>query len=176
MRAVLLCLQAAKEIEDLKAVLEDLAAKVEDLEAAVREKESTRKALRDAFSQVAGERHSPIKKGDSYTTGGTCRAANPLLRICCPCPSATYKRPAADALRPLPKRSSKKGSGAAGSYSGGDAPSLSASRPPAGPTASAVVNLGVVGRGNKRINLQPGTATSGTPASADAAGRCMPAQ
>ncbi|CAK0783497.1 hypothetical protein CVIRNUC_006696 [Coccomyxa viridis] len=101
---------AAKETEDLKAVLEDLAAKVEDLEAAVREKESTKKALRDAFSQVAG------------------------------------------------------------SYSGSDASSLSASRPPTGPTASAVVNLGVVGRGNKRINLQPVTAASGAPAGANAAG------
>lgn len=48
--------QAAKEIEDLQAVLEDLAAKVEDLEAAVREKEATRKTLRDAFAQVAGAR------------------------------------------------------------------------------------------------------------------------
>lgn len=48
--------QAAKEIEDLRAVLEDLAAKVEDLEAAVREKEATRKTLRDAFAHVAGVR------------------------------------------------------------------------------------------------------------------------
>ena len=47
-------MQAAKEIEDLRAVLEDLAAKVEDLEAAVREKEATRNTLRDAFAQVAG--------------------------------------------------------------------------------------------------------------------------
>ena len=46
--------QAEKEMADLRAVLEDLAAKVEDLEAAVQEKEATRKALRDAFSQVAG--------------------------------------------------------------------------------------------------------------------------
>lgn len=47
-------MQAEKEIADLRAVLDDLAAKVEDLEAAVKEKEATRKALRDAFSQVAG--------------------------------------------------------------------------------------------------------------------------
>ena len=40
-------------------MLEDLAAKVEDLEAAVNEKEATRKALRDAFSQVAGADHDP---------------------------------------------------------------------------------------------------------------------
>ena len=50
-------------------MLEDLAAKVEDLEAAVREKESTRKALRDAFSQVAGRRHSHITKKDHYYLG-----------------------------------------------------------------------------------------------------------
>ena len=50
----LACTQAEKEIADLRAVLDDLAAKVEDLEAAVKEKEATRKALRDAFSQVAG--------------------------------------------------------------------------------------------------------------------------
>ena len=47
-------MQAEREVADLRAVLEDLAAKVEDLEAAVKEKEATRKALRDAFSQVAG--------------------------------------------------------------------------------------------------------------------------
>ena len=81
----------------------------------------------------------------------------------------------ADTLRPLLELSMKE-CPAAGSYSGGDASSLSASRPPTGPTASAVVNLGVVGRGNKRINLQPVTAASGAPAGADAAGRCMPAQ
>ncbi len=40
-------------------MLEDLAAKVEDLEAAVNEKEATRKALRDALSQVAGADHDP---------------------------------------------------------------------------------------------------------------------
>ena len=54
--------QAEKEIADLRAVLDDLAAKVEDLEAAVKEKAATRKALRDAFSQVAGV-HKP---GPSY--------------------------------------------------------------------------------------------------------------
>lgn len=53
----------------MKAVLEDLAAKVEDLEAAVREKESTKKALRDAFSQVAGTHHTPIAKEEDSTTG-----------------------------------------------------------------------------------------------------------
>ena len=68
-QAVLMCLQAAKETEDLKAVLEDLAAKVEDLEAAVREKESTKKALRDAFSQVAGTHHTPIAKEEDSTKG-----------------------------------------------------------------------------------------------------------
>ena len=52
----MIAVQAAKEVEDLRAVLEDLAAKVEDLEAAVREKEATRKTLRDAFAQVAGAR------------------------------------------------------------------------------------------------------------------------
>ncbi len=51
--------QAAKEIEDLRAVLKDLAAKVEDLEEAVREKKATRKTLRDAFAQVAGAHREP---------------------------------------------------------------------------------------------------------------------
>ena len=81
----------------------------------------------------------------------------------------------ADTLRPLLELSVK-GCPAAGSYSGGGASSLSVSRPPTGPTASAVVNLGVVGRGNKRINLQPVAAASGAPAGADGAGGYMPAQ
>ena len=80
-----------------------------------------------------------------------------------------------DALRPLLELSMKE-CPAPGSYSGGDASSLSASRPPTGPTASAVVNLGVVGRGNKRINLQPVTAASGAPAGAGDAGGYTPAQ
>ena len=50
-------------------MLEDLAAKVEDLEAAVREKESTKKALRDAFSHVAGTHHTPIVKEGHSKTG-----------------------------------------------------------------------------------------------------------
>ena len=166
----------------MKAVLEDLAAKVEDLEAAVREKESTKKALRDAFSQVAGTHHTPIAKEDDSTTGQRCCAASSLTRIStviAPLPYATLQMQAnwltADTLRPLLELSMKE-CPAAGSYSGGAASSSSASRPPTGPTASAVVNLGVVGRGNKRINLQPVTAASGAPTGADAAGRCMPAQ
>ena len=57
-------------------MLEDLAAKVEDLEAAVREKESTRRALRDAFSQVAGEHHKLRK--ESLQQGDTLRWVTPL--------------------------------------------------------------------------------------------------
>ena len=59
---------------------------------------------------------------------------------------------------------------AAGSFSGGASGSgqPGTAPPPSGPSASAVVNLGVVGRGSKRINLQPVAAAA--PAGSDTAG------
>ena len=57
--------------------------------------------------------------------------------------------------------------GNVGSFSGGASGSASA-QPSSEPTASAVVNLGVVGRGSKRINLQPIAAAA--PAGASVAG------
>ncbi len=45
--------QAQREIADLKGVLSDLAVKVEELEGTVRENESTRNALKAAFSRLA---------------------------------------------------------------------------------------------------------------------------
>ena len=46
------CRQAQHEVADLKGVLSDLAVKVEELEGAVRENESTRNALKAAFSRL----------------------------------------------------------------------------------------------------------------------------
>lgn len=57
--------------------------------------------------------------------------------------------------------------GNVGSFSGGASGSASA-QPPSEPTASTVVNLGVVGRGSKRINLQPIAAAA--PAGTNVAG------
>ncbi|KAK9904895.1 hypothetical protein WJX75_005048 [Coccomyxa subellipsoidea] len=94
-------LAAQREIADLKGVLEDLAAKVEELEGAVRENESTRNALKAAFSRLAA------------VQGG-----------------------------------SEGASGSSGSVAAGAQP------------AGGVINLGVVGRGSKRINLQPVSAAA----------------
>ena len=69
-------------------MLEDLAAKVEDLEAAVREKESTKKALRDAFSQVAGTHHTPIARKTTLQRGrdAVLQVASPgYLLLLLPC-------------------------------------------------------------------------------------------
>lgn len=57
-------LQAQREIADLKGVLEDLAAKVEELEGAVRENESTRNALKAAFSRLAAVQVSSTVRSD----------------------------------------------------------------------------------------------------------------
>ncbi len=103
--------QAKKEIADLKGIMAELAAKVEELEAAVAENESTRNALKAAFSRLAGAQNASV-------------------------------------------------SGAGGSSSGVGAP---------GP--SGVVNLGVVGRGSKRITLQPVSATGATAAERPAGAR-----
>ncbi|BDA49698.1 probable histone-binding protein N1/N2 [Coccomyxa sp. Obi] len=105
-------LAAQREIADLKGVLSDLAVKVEELEGAVRENESTRNALKAAFSRLAAAQ--------------------------------------------VP---SEGGSGSSSAAAG-------ASQQAAAP--GGVINLGVVGRGSKRINLQPVSAAA-APSTDDAA-------
>ena len=190
---------------------------MEDLEAAVKEKDATRKALRDAFSQVAGTAIWPLPCIELLThlhhashcmyvcTGenihdlsrlphmascdnisslliitstiafnlctcqacqhlsGTLRVAIVLQGCCASIPTCSFG--VHECCRQCALRH------ATGSFSGGASGSGQprAVQPPSGPSASAVVNLGVVGRGSKRINLQP-VAAAALPAGGDAAG------
>lgn len=102
--------EAEQEVADLKGILGELAAKVEELEAAVRENDSTRNALKAAFTRLATAQGRAAQGGSDTSSGG---------------------------------------SGAAG-----PAPGASAS------SSGGVVNLGVVGRGSKRITLQPVSAAA----------------
>jgi nuclear autoantigenic sperm protein len=91
-------LQREREAADLKGILADLAARVEELEAAVQEKESTKDALKAAFSRLAAQQG----------IGSSSAAAPSTASAAC--------------------------------------------------ASSSVINLGTVGRGSKRITLQPTSA------------------
>ncbi|GAB4813158.1 hypothetical protein N2152v2_000204 [Parachlorella kessleri] len=133
----------AQEIEDIAAIQSELSDKVEELQDVLEQHMTTKNALQSAMATLTKLEQQKPGAGTAGTAGGHLAPSAAAAAAAGPVEQAGFDKPSlvAGGGEGIPGPAAGSGTAAAG--------------PAAGEAAAPVRDLGVVGRGTKRLNLAP---------------------